>query len=48
MNHKELHTGVNGSGNTVYLVVTVNAQGQWVWIERFDSKAEAESWLKYA
>jgi hypothetical protein len=47
--HKELHEGVNGKGGTVYMVVTVNSTtGAWLHIERFDTKAEAEAWIKWA
>ena len=47
--HKELHEGINGNGNTVYLVVTVrDSDGSWRHTERFDSKSEAEAWKKWA
>lgn len=48
MNHKELHEGIGGNGSTVWLVVTVNENGQWVWTERFDNELEAKAWVKYA
>ena len=47
--HRELVEGWNGSGNTVYMVCTVsNETGNWLWIERFDTKAEALHWMKWA
>jgi len=47
--HKELHEGVKGNGNTDYLVVTIrNSNGSWLHTEHFNSKAEAETWIKYA
>ena len=39
--------GVNGSGQTVYMVVT-EVDGRWTHIERFTSLKEAQSWLKWA
>ncbi len=39
--------GVNGSGKTIYLVVT-EVDGRWVHTEKFFNKAEAERWLEYA
>jgi len=47
---KELNeTGINGRGETVYSVVTVDSEtGQWKHVERFDSKAEALNWMKWA
>ena len=46
---KELHEGVNGSGNTTWMVVTVSqATGQWDHIEHFSNKAEAENWMTWA
>lgn len=47
--HKEITEGVNGSGKTVYLVNTVcDVTGRWIHTERFNTKSEAESWVKYA
>ncbi len=47
--HKEMHEGINGSGNAVYLVVTVcDETGRWLWQERFTNKQEAEHWMKWA
>jgi hypothetical protein len=43
----ELHEGLNGSGNTVYLVVRVNAAGDWLFIHRFSAKEAAFNWMKY-
>lgn len=39
--------GVNGSGKTVYMVIT-DIDGRWVHTERFSTLAEAQSWLKWA
>ena len=47
--HKELHEGIGGNGETVYLVETVdNLTGSWLVTERFDNKEEALSWIKWA
>ena len=47
--HKELVEGLSGNGSTVYMVVTViNETGNWLHIERFDTKAEALNWMKWA
>ena len=46
--HKEMHEGMNGSGQKIHMVVTVGANGRWVWIESFTNKAEADSWIKYS
>jgi hypothetical protein len=46
--HKEIVEGLNGSGQPVYMVVTINKAGQWDWIERFDNLAEAECWKQWA
>lgn len=48
MTHKELHEGINGSGDKVYQVVTVDEDGNWKWIEKFDTKAEALSWIQWS
>lgn len=48
MTHKELHEGTAGNGTTIWLVVTINEQGDWIWQERFTNLKEAQSWLKYA
>jgi len=45
---KELHTGLNGRGATQWLVVTVNADGSWKHVERFDTEHEALNWLRWA
>ena len=47
MTTKELHEGINGSGNTIWIVATVK-DGIWMWQERFMNKKEAECWLKWA
>jgi hypothetical protein len=46
--HYELHDGINGSGKIIYLVVAVDAQGNWGFIHYFTNKAEAECWMKWA
>jgi len=47
--NKELFEGINGSGHTTWTVATVNEPGgQWLWMERFDSKAEALNWIKWS
>jgi hypothetical protein len=48
MTKKELHEGVSGNGQTIWIVATVNEQGQWIWQEQFKNKKEAQSWIKYA
>jgi len=45
---KELHDGINGKGNPIHLVVTVNADGSWHHVERFENKAEALCWMGWA
>jgi hypothetical protein len=44
----ELHEGVNGNGNTMWMVVAVDANGNWRHTHYFDNKAEATCWMKYA
>lgn len=46
--HMELRTGVNGSGHTLYMAVTVRFDGSWKWVERFTDKAECLNWIKWA
>ena len=47
--HKEINEGVSGSGKTIFLVNTVNdVTGQWLHTERFQTLAEAKSWVKFA
>lgn len=44
----EIHEGVNGRGNTMWMVITINVDtGQYLWTEYFDNKAEAENWLEW-
>jgi hypothetical protein len=45
---KEIHQGTNGSGETIWHVVTINQSGDWRHMETFKSKAEAECWMKWA
>ncbi len=45
---REIREGVNGSGKTVWLVNTFNADGKCIWIEYFTSRAEAERWVEFA
>lgn len=44
----ELHTGINGSGNTVYLVVAVDDKGNWKFTHTFTNEKEAKNWMKWA
>lgn len=45
---KELHEGTGGNGSTIYIVATVRTtDGEWIWQERFKSKAEAMNWIQY-
>jgi len=45
---KEMHEGINGSGKTLYMVVTVCTQtGRWLHSEDFTNKAEAMHWMKW-
>ena len=48
MRRKELHEGIAGNGSKIWLVVTVDDSGAWVWIDRFDTLAEAQNWIKWA
>ena len=51
MNTTEIAEGINGSGNTVWIVCTVRQEAtgrQNHWMEYFDTKAEAENWVKWA
>jgi len=46
---KELHEGINGRGEKQFTVATVAAVGgPWLHMERFDTEAEALSWIKWA
>ena len=44
----ELHEGQKGNGATKWMVVAVNAAGSWMHVHEFDSKSEAECWIKWA
>jgi len=45
----EIHTGIGGNGEPIWLVVTVRENdGSWRHIERFNTEAEAISWRKWA
>ena len=44
----ELREGIDGSGNTIYLVSSFDSAERCTWIERFKSKKEAEAWIKYS
>jgi hypothetical protein len=46
--HKEINTGLSGSGKTVWMVCTVCVNGSWKHVERFDNEAEARHWMKWA
>ena len=45
---KRIYPGLNGSGNTVWLVATEAADGRWVAVETFDTESEAASWVRWA
>ena len=48
---RELLPGINGSGNRIWIVQTVTMLPDGrkrYWTERFESKAEAEHWLRWA
>ena len=47
---KELKTGINGKGNTVWQVVVYKDEGKTVidFIHTFETKEEAECWMKWA
>ena len=45
---KELHEGINGSGNKVWTVAIVNETGRWIFMHRFTNKEEALNWIKWA
>lgn len=44
----ELHYGVYGNGDTKYMVVAVDAAGNWIHTHDFRSEAEARNWMKWA
>ena len=44
----QLVEGTAGNGSTIYLVVTVNASDDWKHVERFQNKAEAVNWIRWA
>lgn len=44
----ELHEGIKGNGATKWMVVAVNDAGSWMHVHEFDSKNEAECWMKWA
>ena len=47
MKKNELHEGIGGNGQTIWMVVTINTKnGQWLWVENFTSKGEAEAWIR--
>ncbi len=48
MKHTELHTGIDGLGETIYMVVTVSESGRWIHTEYFDTESEALCWMKYS
>jgi len=48
---RELLPGINGSGNRIWIVQTVTTLPDGrkrYWSERFNSKAEAEHWIRWA
>lgn len=48
MNHTELRSGIDGCGETIYMVVTVSESGRWIHTEYFDTESEALCWMKYS
>ena len=47
--HYELHEGVKGNGQTKWMVVAVRtADGSWRDVHEFDTKEEADCWMKFA
>jgi hypothetical protein len=44
MKYNELLEGTNGSGETIYMVFTMK-DDRCIWIERFNTKAEAIAWM---
>jgi len=44
----EIHEGLDGRGNIDYLVVRVNAAGDWLYVHHFSTREAAENWVKYA
>ena len=47
MKSYEVHEGMNGSGQQVWIVAAV-VNGHWMHTETFTNKAEAENWAKWA
>ena len=45
---KQLREGINGSGNRVWIVQTLNEIGSCIGSESFDTESEALAWIKYA
>ena len=45
--NKEILEGVNGKGHTIYCVFVKQPNGR-EFIHRFETKAEAEHWVKWA
>ena len=44
--HTELHEGITGGGEPVYMIVTVhNTTGEWMHTERFTTEQEAMNWV---
>jgi hypothetical protein len=44
---RTLTTGLNGSGHEIWIVST-HVRGSLFFMERFDTKAEAVNWMKWA
>ena len=45
----EIKEGINGSGETKYMVVTVErGTGRWIHTEDFKTLAEAKNWIKWS
>jgi hypothetical protein len=46
---REIKWGINGSGQSVWIVFTINTDtGRVLGSESFTSEAEAEAWVKWA
>ena len=45
----ELFDGINGSGETTYLVASVEVSGgRWIHTDEFVSLGEAKNWMKWS
>ena len=44
----EKKQGLNGSGKAIWCIHVFNAAKKCVWVHKFDTEGEADSWIKYA